>query len=385
MILRPLLLTLLLSLALNACKPDSETRSDSSSAPAQTASSADTAPEKTAEAADTSTAPKTLSAEDQALWQEASVFFKPLPDQPASPKDNPTTAAKIQLGKQLFHDPRLSKSGALSCNSCHNLASYGVDNRPTSLGHGFKTGERNSPTVLNTSLHISQFWDGRAPDLETQAQAPILNPVEMAMMGEADVLKRLQTIPEYIQAFDSAFPDGKDGINYANVGKAIAAFERTLLTPAPLDKFLKGDSKALTAEQKSGMRQFINQGCISCHSGPAIGGGMYQKFGMIQPYSHQKDTGREQVTKQDSDKFFFKVPSLRNVSRTYPYFHDGQIWNLDEAVKIMGQTQLGKELSATEVSQIVAFLNSLTGEMPKEALTLPVLPPSRPDTPKPEV
>lgn len=372
---------LILTLTLAGCRPE-EPQTSPSPAASEVATSP---PPESVTQSEAGPVPAGLRDQDKVLWLEAAGFFRVLPKQPTSPKENPTTAAKIQLGKLLFHEPRLSKSGALSCNSCHNLASYGVDNRSTSLGHGFKPGERNSPTVLNASLHLSQFWDGRAADLETQAQAPILNPAEMAMGGEADVLKRLQSIPEYRQAFDAAFPDGKDGINYSNVARAIAAFERTLLTPSPFDKFLLGDSKALKPEQKIGLQTFISQGCVSCHSGAGIGGGMYQKFGMLKPYQHQKDTGRHQITKQDNDKFFFKVPSLRNVARTYPYFHDGQIWNLDEAVKIMGQTQLGKELSAQEISQLVAFLESLTGDIPKDALTLPVLPASRPDTPKPEI
>lgn len=372
---------LILTLTLAGCRPE-EPQTSPSPAASEVATSP---PPESVTQSEAGPVPAGIRDQDKVLWQEAAGFFRVLPKQPASPKENPTTAAKVQLGKLLFHDPRLSKSGALSCNSCHNLASYGVDNRSTSLGHGFKPGERNSPTVFNASLHLSQFWDGRAADLETQAQAPILNPAEMAMGGEADVLKRLQSIPEYRQAFDAAFPDGKDGINYSNVARAIAAFERTLLTPSPFDKFLLGDSKALKPEQKIGLQTFISQGCVSCHSGAGIGGGMYQKFGMLKPYQYQKDTGRHQITKQENDKFFFKVPSLRNVARTYPYFHDGQIWNLDEAVKIMGQTQLGKELNAQEISQLVAFLESLTGDIPKDALTLPVLPASRPDTPKPEI
>lgn len=326
-----------------------------------------------------------MSAEDKALWEQAKGLFKALPKQPASPASNPTTPEKVALGKMLYHDPRLSKSGAFSCNSCHNLASYGVDNRPNSIGHGFKTGERNSPTVLNADLQLAQFWDGRAADLEAQAEGPILNPVEMAMSDESSVLKRLQSIPEYVEKFKAAFPAETPALTYKNTARAIAAFERTLLTPAPFDRYLAGDAAALTADQKAGLRQFVAQGCTACHNGQNIGGALYQKFGAVSPYPHQKDTGRFQVTQQEKDKFVFKVPSLRNVAKTYPYFHDGQIWDLTEAVRTMGKTQLGKELKAQEAAEIVAFLESLTGEIPAEALTLPVLPASGKDTPKPEI
>lgn len=359
------------SLLLAACQPKTTAPPKDSASAAPAASSAHQLPD--------------LSPEDQALWQQASAVFKPLPDAPASPQNNPTTAEKLALGKMLFHDPRLSKSGAISCNSCHNLASYGVDNRPTSVGHGFQTGTRNAPTVYNADYQLAQFWDGRAADLEAQAEGPILNPVEMAMPHEDLAVKRISSIPEYQQAFASAFSGESQPLNYKNITRAIAAFERSLLTPAPFDAFLKGDGSALNALQKEGLQRFMANGCTACHTGVGVGGQMYQKFGVVQPYTNVKDTGRFEATGKAKDKHFFKVPVLRNVARTYPYFHDGAVWELSEAVRTMGRTQLGKELPETDITAIVAFLESLTGKLPETALTLPVLPPSQPDTPKPEL
>lgn len=362
-------------------------------------SACDTTKKETQTASDTKTSTETQSsspeipAEDKELWTQATAIFKALPDQPESPEANPTTPDKIILGKMLYHEPRLSKSGAFSCNSCHNLASYGVDNRPTSIGHGFQTGGRNSPTVLNADYQLAQFWDGRAADLEAQAEGPVLNPVEMAMPDAATVVKRLASIPEYQEAFKKAFPDSntesktdnEGPLTYKNTAKAIASFERTLITPAPFDRYLTGDTNALNAEEKAGLKQFMTQGCTACHSGQNIGGSLYQKFGLVNPYEHQQDTGRFEATGDEKDKYFFKVPTLRNIAHTYPYFHDGKVWDLSEAVKIMGKTQMGKDLTEQETQEIVSFLKTLTGELPMEARTLPTLPASQSDTPKPEI
>jgi cytochrome c peroxidase len=323
-------------------------------------------------------------ASDTDLLKKARQYFKPLPKEIPAPKDNPTTKAKVELGKKLYYDPRLSLSGVISCNTCHNLATYGVDNEPSSLGHKFLTGGRNAPTVLNAGFHIAQFWDGRAKTLEDQAKGPILAHVEMAMPNPDFVVLKLKTIPGYVKEFKKVFPNSKDPITYDNVAKAIAAFERTLVTPSRFDKFLKGDTKALTAKEKKGLRLFIDKGCAGCHNGVAIGGGMFAKFGIVKPYP-TADLGKYRVTKKKEDKFVFKVPSLRNIAMTYPYFHDGQVWDLRKAVKIMGETQLGIKLTDEETDAIVAFLNSLTGDIPKEARTLPILPPSTPETPKPKV
>ena len=322
-------------------------------------------------------------ANDKELLKKAKIYFKPLPEVMPSPKDNPMTKAKIELGKKLYYDPRLSLSGVISCNTCHNLATYGVDNVPTSLGHKFLTGGRNAPTVLNAGFHIAQFWDGRAKDLEEQAKGPILAHVEMAMPNSDFVVLKLKTIPGYVKEFKKAFPKSKDPITYDNVAKAIAAFERTLTTPSRFDRFLKGDTTALNKKEKEGLRLFIDKGCAGCHNGVAVGGGMFAKFGIVKPYP-TADLGKYKITKKESDKFVFKVPSLRNIAQTYPYFHDGQVWDLKKAVKIMGETQLGIKLTDEEVDKIVAFLNSLTGKIPEDALKLPVLPPSTPETPKPK-
>jgi len=324
---------------------------------------------------------------DKELLNQAKKYFQPLPKQIPAPSDNPTTKEKIELGKKLYYDPRLSLSGVISCNTCHNLATYGVDGVETSLGHKFQTGGKNAPTVLNAGFHIAQFWDGRAKNLEEQAKGPILNPVEMSMPNPEIVIARLKSIDAYVAEFKKAFPQDKDPVTYDNVAKAIAAFERTLVTPSRFDEFLKGNTKALTEKEKEGLKLFIEKGCASCHNGVAVGGGMFQKFGIVKPYPYQdpKDLGRYNVTKNEADKYVYKVPSLRNITRTYPYFHDGKVWDIREAVKIMGETQLGINLTEEEVDKIVAFLDSLTGKIPEDALKLPVLPPSSPKTPKPQI
>lgn len=326
----------------------------------------------------------TATSNDIKLQQQAQVLFKPLPDVMPAPEGNPTTDEKVQLGKKLFYDPRLSLSGVISCNTCHNLSTYGSDNLENSLGHNFQTGGRKAPTVLNAGLHIAQFWDGREPDLEGQAKGPVLNPLEMGMPDPEFAVARLNSIPEYREEFAIVFEGEEEPLNYDNVAKAIAAFERTLVTPSQFDNYLKGDNKALTPEEKEGLQLFISKGCTTCHSGVAVGGGMYQKFGVVKPYKNQKDLGRYEVTKKEYDKYVFKVPSLRNITRTYPYFHDGKVWDLNEAVFIMGDSQLGIQLSDEEISSIVIFLDSMTGEIPEEALRLPVLPPSTAQTSKPK-
>ncbi len=333
--------------------------------------------------------------EDAKLLEEARKYFKPLP-KVAESKDNPVTPQKVKLGKMLYYEPRLSKSGLISCNTCHNLATYGVDNLPTSVGHRWAIGPRNAPTTLNAALHVAQFWDGRAKDVEEQAKGPILNPIEMAMDSPQEVVKRLKSIPEYVKLFKKAFPKEKDPLTYDNVAKAIAAFERTLMTPSRFDQFLKGDTDALTDKEKEGLRTFIKAGCASCHNGPALGGTMFVKFGIVESYWNETrkyvtlekptmpmDVGRFAVTHKEEDLYVFKVPSLRNVTKTYPYFHDGSVWNLKDAIQIMAKVQLGKKLSDKEVDSIIAFLKTLEGEVPKHALELPVLPASTDRTPRP--
>lgn len=309
--------------------------------------------------------------------------FKPITMKFVDNPDNPVTPVKVKLGKMLYHDPRLSKSGLFSCNTCHNIATYGVSNLPVDIGHKWTLGPVNSGTVFNAAFYIAQFWDGRAKDLEEQAKGPILAPEEMAMPNEQAVVDRIKSIPEYRKLFAQAFPKDKEPLTYDNIAKAIAAFERTLLTPSRFDKFLLGDKKALNAEEKKGLKLFVEVGCVSCHNGIALGGN-FQKLGIVKPYNSKSPSkGRYDVTKKPEDMNVFKVPTLRNIERTYPYFHDGQVWDLDEAVKIMADIQLGITLKDADVRAITAFLKSLTGKIPKDALQMPVLPPSTKDTPKP--
>jgi len=290
----------------------------------------------------------------------------------------------VDLGRMLYYDARMSKNHDISCNSCHMLDKYGVDNLPTSPGHKGQLGGRNSPTSYNAALHVAQFWDGREPDVESQAKGPPLNPVEMAMADDKAVEKVLKSIPGYRDAFKAAFPDQEKPITYDNFGIAIGAFERGLVTKnSPFDKYLAGDLDALTAEQKEGLDLFVTTGCTTCHMGATMGGAMYQKLGLVKPYETE-DMGRKEVTGQDADAMMFKVPSLRNIAETAPYFHDGKVATLDEAVKLMAWHQLGKKLEDAEIKKISAFLKSTTGEIPTEYIAKPELPESGPKTPKPD-
>lgn len=305
----------------------------------------------------------------------ANSFFKPVPAV-AESNANPITEAKINLGKVLYYDPRLSKSGEISCNSCHNLSNFGIDNEPTSAGEGGQKGTRNSPTVFNAALQNMQFWDGRAKDVEEQAGMPILNPVEMAIPHKNFLVDRLKKIALYQDLFKKAFPGEAQPVSYDNLQKAIGAFERTLLTPSRFDSYMKGDQNALTAKEKEGLSVFINAGCPSCHYGVNIGGATLQRFGLVTDYrsltkSRINDEGRETITKNPADKDVFKVAPLRNVPGTFPYFHNGSVFSLDSAVKIMGKAQLNKDLSPQQVEQIIAFLHSLTGDVNPTAKTFP--------------
>lgn len=299
----------------------------------------------------------TVALADDTAWKFA---FAPLPEVAAS-AENPITPQKVALGRRLYLDTRLSKDETISCNSCHNLKTFGVDNEPTSPGHKGQRGGRNSPSSFNAALHATQFWDGRAATVEKQALGPILNPGEMAMPSEAAVIERLKKDKTYPAEFAAAFPAEKDPLSYANVGNAIGAFERTLITPSRLDDFLKGDDKALTPEEKKGAQLFVQTGCTACHNGAGVGGMMFQKLGLVKPYP-TTDMGRFEVTKNDADKMMFKVPSLRNVAKTGPYFHDGSVKTLEEAVSKMAEYQLGRQLTAEQVNEIVIFLNALTAK-----------------------
>jgi cytochrome c peroxidase len=293
------------------------------------------------------------------------------------------TEAQVTLGKTLFHDTRLSLGQDISCNSCHTLSNYGVDGQPTSTGFKGQKGGRNSPTVMNAAGHFKQFWDGRADDVEAQAKGPVLNPVEMAMKDDKAVVEVLRSIPGYLPLFTAAFPEEKVAITWDNYAKAVGAFERQLVTPSRFDKWAKGDDTALTEEEQKGALKFMETGCMACHMGALFGGNGYQKVGAVKPWPNDKDRGRKDLTKADADDMMFKVPSLRNVEKTAPYFHDGQTASLDEAVKMMARHQLGQELSDEDTKSIVAFLKSLTGELPATLIAAPTLPESGPRTPKP--
>jgi cytochrome c peroxidase len=298
-------------------------------------------------------------------------------------KDNPATPAKIELGRLLYYEHRISADQKLSCNSCHLLDRYGVDNEPTSDGFRGQKGDRNSPTSFNAAGHIAQFWDGRAATVEDQAKGPILNPVEMAMPSEKAVLDVLNSIPAYPALFAKAFPGEKNPVTYDNLARAIGAFERQLVTPSRWDQFLGGGKDALSAEEKAGFKLFARSGCGSCHAGAYLGGSMYQKMGVVKPYPDTSDPGRMKVTRNEKDKFHFKVPSLRNIARTSPYLHNGKVKTLDETIAVMANHQLGAKLKPEEVKSIATWLNALTGEVPKALIAKPQLPPSSARTPKP--
>jgi cytochrome c peroxidase len=292
-------------------------------------------------------------------------MFQPLPG-PGVDVSDPITKARIELGRRLYFDTRLSRDGNISCNSCHDLENYGVDNLATSPGDDGTLGTRNSPTVYNAALHIAQFWDGRAADVEEQALGPIVNPVEMAMPEEGVVIERLSADPEYPGLFGAAFPEAAEPLSFDNVGRAIGTFERTLVTPSRFDDYLRGDASALTEAEVAGMRTFVEVGCVACHSGSVLGGQMFQKLGVVKPHP-TVDQGRFEVTGNDIDRYFFKVPSMRNVAETGPYLHDGSIETLEETVRLMADVQLGRELTDDQVESILTFLRALTGELPELA------------------
>jgi cytochrome c peroxidase len=322
-----------------------------------------------------------LAASGQSMLDAYKPMFAPLPAE-VPPTDYELTEAKINLGRMLYYENRISKGQQLSCNSCHKLDAYGQDNLPFSPGHDGTLGGRSSPTTYNAALHIAQFWDGRAPTVEEQAKGPVLNPVEMGMPDADFVVKVLKSIPGYVEAFKEAFPGQDDPINYDNFGIAIGAFERKLLTPSRWDAFLKGDNNALTDEEKDGFETFAKAGCVTCHNGAGVGGHMYQKLGLVKAWPDLKDNGRFDVTSQESDRFMFKVPSLRNVTETGPYLHDGSVKDLGEIIRMMAEYQLGRQLSDEDVEAITTYLKVLKGEIPVDYVAKPELPPSGPDTPK---
>ncbi len=320
------------------------------------------------------------------LMKQAQTVFKPIPSTPPRLEGNPLTPEKIELGKLLYFDPRLSASALISCNTCHNIGMGGDDYQETATGHGWQRGPRNSPTVLNSVFNIAQFWDGRAPDLKEQAKGPVQASVEMNNTPEMAV-KTLKSMPDYGEAFKNAFPGENDPVTFDNMAKAIEAFEATLLTPnSPLDMYLRGNSRALSAAEKEGLRLFMEKGCSACHGGINMGGAGYYAFGVVDHPADEilaGDVGRSKVTGTKSDEYVFKAPTLRNIVLTPPYFHSGKVWSLREAVAIMGSSQLGISLSEADIDMIVTFLETTTGEQPQ--VTYPILPASTVGTPKPKL
>src|SRR6056297_3191796 len=320
----------------------------------------------------------------QDLRDRAQEMFAPLPSTIPALNDNILTEEKVDLGKALFFDPRMSASGVFSCNSCHNLATGGDDNMETSIGHAWQKGPRNSPTVLNAVFNEAQFWDGRAADLAEQAKGPVQAGVEMANTP-ANVVATLTSMPQYVAWFEEAFPDEKNPVSFDNFAKAIEAYEATLITPAPFDAWLNGDDGALTGNQLAGLELFMDKGCASCHNGVNLGGNGYFPFGLIEKPGAdilpEGDKGRYAVTETASDEYVFRASPLRNIDQTAPYFHSGLVWDLKVAVQIMGESQLGQDLNEEEADKIVAFLGALTGEMPE--VTYPVLPAETMATPRP--
>ena len=322
-----------------------------------------------------------------AAASQAQSPWQPLPDQAPEPPDNPTTAAKVELGKMLYFDPRLSSTGTVSCFSCHNVMEGGDDHMTTSAGvHGLKGG-RNAPTVWNAAFHSVQFWDGRAPSLEEQSKGPPVNPIEMGMRDLDAVIDRIRHIPGYRPYFEQAFGPG-DVVTMDNAAKAIAVYERTLITPgSAYDRYARGDKTALTPQQVRGMETFADVGCTSCHQGPAFNGpslpagtGFFMKFPTypespyVAKYKLADDPGRFSATKDEADRGMWRVPTLLNLTYTAPYMHTGTVKTLPEAVRVMASTQLNRTLDDAQVGDVVAFLESLTGKFPQQ--TMPRLPPT---------
>ncbi len=314
----------------------------------------------------------------------ANNLFKPIPTADVIIKEKGLTPEQIELGQWLWFEPRLSKSHIITCNTCHSVGTGGADNIPTSVGHGWQHGPRNSPTVLNAVFNVAQFWDGRAADLAEQAKGPVQASVEMNATPDL-VEETLRSIPDYVEKFAAAFPQEKDPVNFDNMAKALEAFESTLVTPnSRMDQFLLGKD-TLNKQELTGLRTFIDKGCIACHSGVNFGGQNYYPFGLVKrpgaDILPEGDRGRFDVTKTASDEYVFRAAPLRNVALTAPYFHSGEVWSLEEAVALMGTSQLGTELNEEEVKNITAFLHTLTGDQP--VVTYPALPASTAQTPRP--
>ncbi|MCV2446876.1 cytochrome-c peroxidase [Paracoccus sp. DMF] len=335
---------------------------------------------------------QTAAIDSGALREEAKGVFEAIPAEltaikqtEEAPEGIPLTTEKIELGKTLFFDPRMSRSGLISCQTCHNVGLGGVDGLPTSVGHGWQKGPRNAPTMLNAIFNAAQFWDGRAPDLAEQAKGPVQASVEMSNTPD-EVVRTLNSMPAYVEAFRAAFPDEREPVSFDNFAAAIEQFEATLITPdSAFDRFLNGDDSAMTEQEKRGLQAFMDTGCTACHYGRNIGGQDYYPFGLVAKPGAEVlplgDTGRFEVTKTVNDEYVFRAAPLRNVALTAPYFHSGVVWDLKEAVQIMSSSQLGTELAPEQVDDIVAFLHAVTGEQPQ--IAHPVLPVRTDTTPLP--
>jgi cytochrome c peroxidase len=321
------------------------------------------------------------------LLTRAQQTFEPIPSRAPGVSDNSLSEDRVELGRMLFFDPRLSASGVISCHTCHNLSTGGDDNLPTSVGNLWKRAKRNAPTVFNAVYNKAQFWDGRAKDLKTQAKGPIRGGVSMANKPEF-LVATLKSMPEYRERFARSFPGEADSVSFDNAVSALEAFEATLITPgAPFDRFLRGDETALSDQEKRGLALFMDRGCSNCHSGKNLGGQEYYPFGLVKRPDADvlppEDKGRYKITKTASDEYVFRAAPLRNVALTAPYFHSGQVWDLKEAVSIMGTAQLGAELTDPEADDITAFLRTLTGQPPR--IEYPILPVETRDTPRPRL
>lgn len=319
------------------------------------------------------------------ILEEARTLFEPVPQTPPTLTNNPASPARVELGKMLYFEPRLSSSHLISCNTCHNVGLGGVDLLETSVGHGWQAGPRNSPTVFNAVFNVAQFWDGRAEDLAEQAKGPVQAAVEMNNTPER-VVATLESMPRYVDLFAQAFPGEQDPVTFDNMARAIEVFEATLITPNdPFDRYLAGDPQALTADQREGLALFMDHGCASCHHGVNLGGTDYFPFGVFEKPGADilpaGDVGRFEVTNTSGDEYVFKSPSLRNIALTPPYFHSGKVWDLEDSVEIMGSSQLGIELNADEVRLITEFMRTLTGDQPQ--VVHPTLPPNTAATPRP--
>jgi len=320
------------------------------------------------------------------LRERAKEHFQPIPDAPPPIEGNPITPEKIELGRMLFFEPRISQSGAISCNTCHNLGLSGSDYQSTALGHAWMKGPRNTPTVFNSVLNPALLWDGSCQDLGRQVKR-VMSAKDKMHSSEELVERVLNSIPEYVDHFAKAFPDAQRPVSFDNMGQALEAFEATLLTPGSrFDRWLDGDDQALNEQETRGLALFIDKECVKCHSGVNLGGDDHYPFGVVERLGAdllpRGDKGRFEVTKTASDKYVFRASPLRNVALTAPYFHSGQVWSLKQAVAIMGAFQLGISLDDAEEEAITAFLRSLTGELPK--VEYPLLPASTWETPRPK-